>query len=223
VGGGARTSLSPFLLVAVHQTFSAFDISSPLEEGHAPRILYFAAAVREKAQTHERAAGCTGRPSPPFFLPLLPVGRDWRKGRREQPGTFFQPVRGIGPLEPTHVPRLREKVADFPWLHFIPLTRSILLWRPAAEVWYGHSATRPLLRATHRRGGKRGGKDRAPLRAPSHRPHGSSPTGKSPFQEGVSTGSLCISRLMVSPQGELSKASQETPRGVYPVTNPLPQ
>ena len=35
---------------------------------------------------------------------------------------------------------LREKVADFPWLHFNPLTRSILLWRPAAEVWYGLSA-----------------------------------------------------------------------------------
>ena len=45
-----------------------------------------------------------------------------------------------GPLEPTHLPKLREKVADFPWLHFNPLTRSILLWRPAAEVWYGHSA-----------------------------------------------------------------------------------
>jgi len=46
-----------------------------------------------------------------------------------------------GPLEPTHVPRLREKFADFPWLHFNPLTRSILLWRPDAEVRYGHGAT----------------------------------------------------------------------------------
>ena len=51
-----------------------------------------------------------------------------------------------GPLEPTHIPKLREKVADFPWLHFIPLTRSILLWRPAAEVWYGHGPYKPFSR-----------------------------------------------------------------------------
>jgi hypothetical protein len=78
------------------------------------------------------------------------------------------------------------------------LTRSILLWRPAAEVWYGHSATF----TPH------------PLRVGRAEVAVSRCRANPSLRDGERSARIS---LIVQPQGDLSKASLTTPKG-FPVT-----